>query len=76
MGLLSAHSAQIFEGFQRLRNHMLWLFTQLPVEARIVVGVHAALESLGIIGPIEEACGDAQRDSPARRQAYHGLMAR
>ena len=34
------------EGIQRLRKHLIWLFTQLPAEAGIVVGVHPRLKVL------------------------------
>jgi hypothetical protein len=59
------------ESFQRLRNHIIWLFTRPPIEARI----HAKLEDFGIHGFVKEACRNSQRaDLISRGQCLANLL--
>jgi hypothetical protein len=63
------------ESFQRLRNHMIWLFTQLTVKPRIVVSIHAALEDHRVNGAIKEArCNTQSPDLISRHQILRGFV--
>src|SRR5262245_37912535 len=53
-----------FQQFQGGCRQLCGVIPELPVEVRIVVGVHAAFESLGIDRSVKEARGDAQRANP------------
>jgi hypothetical protein len=51
----------LLQGSQRYRNDLMWILTELTVEARVVVGIHAALEHHGIQRPIKEPRRNTQR---------------
>jgi hypothetical protein len=42
-------------------RHLIWVLTQLPIEVRMIVRIHTALENLSILASVKEARRNPQR---------------